>query len=162
MIAISLVIQVQLQERVRMLKLFGFRITPFFFFILSMECLALLVCVYLGMLLYKGTPTYVAPESIDSIIYSGMVLLLLISTLTPGFFSQVKVINHIKKTFNEKITGILAASFTMLVIVFSNIENLDAKTIFAAAILSACVGLSITQVGLFGKYWRFLIRSGVN
>ena len=127
-----------------------------------MECLALLVCVYLGILLYKGTPTYVAPNSIDNIIYSGIVLLLLISTLTPGFFAQVKVINHIKKTFNEKITGISAALFTMTVIVFSNAENLDAKMVFAAALLSACVGLSVAQVGLFGKYWRFLIRSGVN
>ncbi len=145
-----------------MLKLFGFRITPFFLFILSMESLALLICVYLGILLYKGMPTYVSPESIDNIIYSGIVLLLLISTLTPGFFSQVKVLIHIKKTFNEKITGISAASFTMIIIVFSNAENLNAKTIFAAAILSACVGLSVTQVGLFGKYWRFLIRSGVN
>ncbi len=127
-----------------------------------MECLSLLVCAYLGILLYSGTPTLVSPETIDSIIYSGIVLLLLISLLTPGFFSQVNVINHIKKTFNEKITGVLAALFTMTMIVFSNAGNLDGKTVFAAAILSACVGLSITQVGLFGKYWRFLIRSGVN
>lgn len=145
-----------------MIKLFGFRITPFFLFILSMECLSLLVCVFLGVLLYRGTPTFVSPETIDSIIYSGIVLLLLISLLTPSFFSQVNVINHIKKTFNEKIVGFLAAFFTMSVIVFSNSENLDAKTVFAAAILSACVGLGVTQVGLFGKYWRFLIRSGVN
>lgn len=145
-----------------MIKLFGFRITPFFLFIMSMECLSLLVCFYLGILLYRGTPTFVSPETIDSILYSGIVLLLLISLLTPGFFSQVNVINHIKKTFNEKIIGFLAALFTMTVIVFSNAEKLDAKTIFAAAILSACVGLCVTQVGLFGKYWRFLIRSGVN
>lgn len=58
--------------------------------------------------------------------------------------------------------GVLAALFTMSVIVFSNTGILDEKTVFAAAILSACVGLSVTQVGLFGKYWRFLIRSGVN
>lgn len=145
-----------------MIKLFGFRITPFFLFILSMECLSLLVCVYLGVLLYRGTPTFVSSDTIDSIIYSGIVLLLLISLLTPGFFSEANVINHIKKTFNEKIMGFLAALFTMTVIVLSNSENLDAKTVFAAAILSACVGLSVTQVGLFGKYWRFLIRSGVN
>lgn len=129
---------------------------------MGMECLSLLVCVYLGILLYRGAPTFVSPETLDSILYSGIVLLLLISLLTPGFFSQVNVINHIKKTFNEKIIGFLAALFTMSVIVFSNTENLDAKTIFAAAILSACAGLSVTQVGLFGKYWRFLIRSGVN
>jgi len=145
-----------------MIKLFGFRITPFFLFILSMECLSLLVCVYLGALLYRGTPTFVSSDSIDSIIYSGAVLLLLISLLTPGFFSQVNVINHIKKKSNEKITGVLAAFVMMAVIVFSNTGNLDSKTVFAAAILSACVGLSVTQVGLLGKYWRFLIRSGVN
>ncbi|MFT5395993.1 MAG: hypothetical protein ACI85N_001182 [Gammaproteobacteria bacterium] len=127
-----------------------------------MECLSLLVCVYLGVLLYRGTPTFVSSETVDSIIYSGIVLLLLISLLTPGFFTHVNVINHIKKTFNEKIMGVLAALFTMSVIVFSNTGNLDEKTVFAAAILSACVGLSVTQVGLFGKYWRFLIRSGVN
>tara|TARA_R110002072_G_scaffold3149_6_gene23498 strand:- start:29455 stop:29892 length:438 start_codon:yes stop_codon:yes gene_type:complete len=145
-----------------MLKLFGFRITPFFLFILSMECLALLACIYLGVLLYSGTPTYIPSESIDGIIYSGVVLLLLISFITPGFLSQTKVINHIQKTFNEKIGGVVAAVFTMLLIVFSNSENLEGRTIFAAAILSACVGLSVTQMGLFGKYWRFLIRSGVN
>jgi len=127
-----------------------------------MECLSLLVCVYLGALLYRGTPTFVSSDSIDSIIYSGAVLLLLISLLTPGFFSQVNVINHIKKKSNEKITGVLAAFVMMAVIVFSNTGNLDSKTVFAAAILSACVGLSVTQVGLLGKYWRFLIRSGVN
>jgi len=127
-----------------------------------MECLSLLVCVYLGILLYRGTPAVVSPAPVDSIIYSGIALLLLISLLTPGFFSQVNVINHIKKTFNEKMTGVLAALFTMTMIVFSNAGNLDGKTVFAAAILSACVGLSVTQVGLFSKYWRFLIRSGVN
>ena len=72
------------------------------------------------------------------------------------------MINHIKKKYNEKITGVLAAFVMMAVIVFSNTGNLDSKTVFAAAILSACVGLSVTQVGLLGKYWRFLIRSGVN
>lgn len=145
-----------------MLKLFGFRITPFFLFILSIECLSLLFCAYLGILLYQGPSAKISSESIDSIIYSGTFLLFLIATLTPGFISQVKVINHIKKTFNEKITGVFAALLTMMIIVFANVENLDAKTIFAASLLSACVGLSITQVGLFGKYWRFLIRSGVN
>jgi hypothetical protein len=145
-----------------MLKLFGFRITPFFLFILSMECLFLLVCVYLGALLYKGTPIYVSHESIDSTIYSGLFLLTLILILTPGFSSQIKVINYIKKTFNEKIPGILVALITMFILVFANIDNLDAKTLFAVAILSACVGLSITQIGMFRKYWRFLIRSGVN
>ena len=145
-----------------MLKLFGFRITPFFLFILSMECLSLLICIYLGALLYKGTGAYVAYDSIDSIIYSGMLLLIVISILTPSFFSQVKVINHIKKTINEKATGVFAALLTMSLIIFANTDSLDAKTVFATALLSACVGLSITQVGLFGKYWRFLIRSGVN
>jgi len=145
-----------------MLKLFGFRITPFFLFVLSMECLSLLICIYLGTLLYKGTASYVAYDSIDSIIYSGILLLIVISILTPSFFSQVKVINHIKKTINEKITGVLAALLTMTVIIFANTDSLDTKTVFAAALLSACVGLSITQVGLIGKYWRFLIRSGVN
>jgi hypothetical protein len=145
-----------------MVKLFGFRITPFFFFILGLECLALLISVYLGVLLYKGTPAYVSLEAIDHTIYTGLFLIILISILTPGFFSQVKVINKIKKSINEKIAGLLGAVLTMLLIVIASNSNLDSKTLFTAAILSACVGLSVNKVGMLSKYWRFLVRSGVN
>jgi len=147
---------------VRMFKLFGFRITPFFFFILSVECLSLLVCIYLGIILHNGTATYVSSGSTNILIYFGIFLSIFLFTLTPGILSEVKVMNHIKKTFNDKITGVIAALLTMLLIVFSNADNLEAKTIFAAALLSACVGLTITKVGLLGKYWRSLIYFDVN
>ena len=145
-----------------MLKLFGLRITPFFFFILAMECTALLTSLYLGVLLFKGTTGYVSYASMDSILYSATFLLMVITLITPGFFSQVTVISHLKKTLKDKSLGIISASIAMTVIVFANLGNLDTKTLFAAAVLSGCIGLSTTQVELFGRYWRFLVRSGVN
>ena len=145
-----------------MFKLFGFRITPFFFFILSMECLALLISVYLGILLYKGTPPHVSLEAIDNTIYMGVLLIFLISILTPGFFFQVKVINKIKKSINEKLAGILMAFITMSVIVSSSHSSLDAKTLFIASILCTCIGLSVNKMATLSKYWRFLVRTGIN
>lgn len=145
-----------------MLKLFGFRITPFFLFILAMECMALVTSLYLGILLYKSESSPVAYESYNSIFYTALFLLVLISILTPGFFSQISVVSHIKKTFEHKVVGIVAASLTMLLYVLANIDNLNSKTLFIAAILSSCIGMCASQIGLLGKYWRFLIRSGVN
>ena len=151
-----------LQERYRMVKLFRFRISPFFLFIIGLECLALLLSVYLGILLYKGTPTSVPLESIDRTIYTGLFLIILISILSPGFFSQVKIINKVNKSINESIMGLVVSLITMSVIVFTSNSSLDSKTLFTAAILSACVGLSVNKVSMLSKYWRFLVRSGVN
>ena len=145
-----------------MVKLFGFRITPFFLFILGLECLALLVSIYLGLLLYKGTTTIIPLESIDHSIYSGLLLIILISILTPGFFYQTRVINKVRKSISETATGFIGALVTMVVILFTSSSALDSKTLFIAALLSACVGLAINQAGLFSKYWRFLVRTGVN
>jgi hypothetical protein len=145
-----------------MVKLFGFRITPFFLFILSLECLALLVSIYLGILLYKDTTSYVSPELVDHSIYSGLLLIILISVLTPGFFYQTRVINKVKKSISEKTPGFIGALITMTVILFTSSTGLDSKTLFITALLSACVGLVINQAGLFSRYWRFLVRNGVN
>lgn len=145
-----------------MVKLFGLRITPFFLFILGLECLALLVSIYMGILLYQESTMSVSLEMIDRSIYSGMFLIVLISILTPGFFYQTRVISKVRKSINGKIGGFIGALTTMLVILFTSNSGLDSKTLFTAALLSACVGLVINQAGLFSKYWRFLVRSGVN
>ena len=146
-----------------MVKLFGFRITPFFLFILGLECLALLVSVYIGILLYQDTATTsVSIELIDRSFYSGVFLILLISILTPGFFYQTRVINYVKKSAKENVPGFIGALITVTVILFTNSSGLDSKTLFITALLSAFVGLLINQARLFSKYWRFMIRSGVN
>jgi hypothetical protein len=150
------------KERVSMVKLLGFRITPFFLFILGLECLALLVSFYLGTLLYRDTTTSVSIEFVDSSIYSGLFLIGLIAILTPGFFYQTKVINNVKKSIRDKAAGFIVALITMVAILFTCSSGLDSKTIFIAAILSACAGLVVNQAGLLRKYWRFLVRSGVN
>lgn len=92
----------------------------------------------------------------------GLFLVILLSILTPGFFSQVKAIDKIKKSVNEEIKGLLSALLTMSIIVFASTSNMDSKHLFAAAIVSACIGLSVNKAGVLSKYWRFLIRSGVN
>jgi hypothetical protein len=145
-----------------MVKLFGFRITPFFLFILGLECLTLLVSIYLGALLYEDTTTIIALESIDHSIYLGLLLVIFMSILTPGFFYQTRVINKVRKSISEKVTGFIVALITMMVILFASSSALDSKTLFIAALSSACVGLAISQTGLFSRYWRFLVRSGMN
>lgn len=127
-----------------------------------MECIALFASLYLGTLLYRGESSSILMGTFDTVIFSAVFLLILISVLTPGFFSQIKVISYMKQTFDQKAAGIIAATITMTLIVISNSGSLDARSVFVAAILSACIGISVTQVSLFSKYWRFLIRSGVN
>lgn len=145
-----------------MVKLFGFRITPFFLFILGLECLALLLSLYLGIMLYRETHSIVIAEPLDQQINSGVFLLILVSLLTPGFFSQTKIINEAKKTVNEFTVGIATALLTMLVVMFACYSSLGTKTLFLAALLSACIGLSVTKLRTLGKYWRFLVRPDVN
>lgn len=145
-----------------MVKLLGFRITPFFLFILGLECLALLLSVYLGVLLYEGVPVSVSFDSIDHTIYTSVFLVILIGILTPGFFSQTKVINNIKKSVHELLPGLLVSIAVMSFIVLTNHTSLDSKMLFLAAILSACIGLIINKLNMLGKYWRFLVRTGVN
>ncbi len=147
-----------------MVKLFGFRITPFFLFILGLELLALLVSLYMGILLYKKSTvtTFVSIELIDHTLYSGLFLIVLLSILTPGFLYQTKVINKVKKSIDGKITALIGALITMAIFLLTNNSVLDSKTLYMSALLSACVGLIISQAGLFTKYWRFLVRSGVN
>ena len=145
-----------------MVKLFGFRITPFFLFILGMECLALLVCFYMGTLLYKDAGSGISIELMDTSVYSGLFLIILISILTPGFFYQAKVINYVKKSIVEKMVGFIGALITMMVIIFTSSSGWDPKALFITALISAGVGLAINRVGLLGKYWRFLVRNGVN
>ena len=132
-----------------MVKLFGFRITPFFLFILGLECLALLVSVYLGTLLYKDRTAPISLEIIDNSIYSGLFLVILMSILTPVFFYQTRVINKIKKSLSEKTTGFIGALITMMLIMFTSSSGWDSKTLFIAALLSSCVGLAISQAGTF-------------
>jgi hypothetical protein len=145
-----------------MVKILGFRITPFFLFIIGLECLALLVSVYLGLMLYQDEPVTVTLELMDRSIYSGLFLVFLLSILTPGFIYQTKVISHIKKSLNEKVYGLVGAILTMTIILYTNASQVDSKTLFIASLLSAFVGLVISQTSLLNKYWRFMIRSGVN
>ncbi len=146
-----------------MVKLFGFRITPFFLFIIGLECLAILISIYIGLILYQDTAsTTLSIESLDDSMFSGIFLVILLSILTPGFFYQTKVISHIKRTINEKTIGLIGAIITMTVILLTNNSGLDSKTLFISSLLSAFVGLLISQASVLSKYWRFIIRSGVN
>ncbi|MBL1140675.1 MAG: hypothetical protein D8M62_01435 [Proteobacteria bacterium] len=101
-------------------------------------------------------------ELMDRTFYSGLFLIVLLSILTPGFFYQTRVINHVKKSINEKALGVLGALITMMLILYTHTSGVDSKILFVAALLSAFVGLIISQASLLSKYWRFLIRSGVN
>ena len=146
-----------------MVKLFGLRITPFFLLILSLQSLALLLSLYIGMLLYQDALSIeVTNEFIERSFYSGLMLVVLLSVLTPGFFYQAKVISYMKKTIHDKTPSVAIAMVTMLLILFVNGSNLDARILFIAALISACVGMVIGQFGLLGKYWRFLVHSGMN
>ena len=145
-----------------MFKLFGFRITPLFLFILGLECLALLISLYLGILLYNGASINISNDTFNHVSHTGVVLFVLIMILTPGFFSQLKIIHHLKKSFNELMPGIAASILSMLMIVTANHSNMDSRLFFLAAILSASIGLIINKLSLTGKYWRFLVRKDVN
>ena len=146
-----------------MVKLFGLRITPFFLLILSLQSLALLLSLYIGMLLYQDALSIeVTNEFIERSFYSGLMLVVLLSVLTPGFFYQAKVISYMKKTIHDKTPSFAIAMATMLLILSVNGSNLDARILFIAALISACVGMLIGQFGLLGKYWRFLVHSGMN
>lgn len=68
----------------------------------------------------------------------------------------------VKNSINEKIIGLIGALVTMLIIVMTRSSGLEPKILFMGALFSACVGLMIIHAGLLTKYWRFLIRSGVN
>lgn len=58
-----------------MLKLFGLRLTPYFLFILGLECLSLLLCVHLGILLNEGVPDFMSYVPIHNLTYLGLLLL---------------------------------------------------------------------------------------
>ncbi|MEM6998875.1 MAG: hypothetical protein AAF419_03435 [Pseudomonadota bacterium] len=146
-----------------MVKLFGFRITPFFLFIIGLEFLALIVSVYMGILLYNDSITISLSDNfIDRSFYTGVFLIILLSILTPGFFYQTKVINYAKKAMYEKAPGFIFAFISMVIILFTNNAGFNPKTLFIAALLSAFIGLVVNQMRLFSKYWRFMIRSGIN
>jgi hypothetical protein len=51
---------------------------------------------------------------------------------------------------------------TMLVLLFTSNLTLDLKSLYIAALLSACAGLIISQARILKQYWRFLVRAGVN
>ena len=146
-----------------MVKLFGFRITPFFLFIIGLEVLAFIVSIYMGILLYKDTITMsLSHDLIDRSFYSGLFLIILLSILTPGFFYQTKVINYVKKAMYEKAPGFIFAFLSMIINLFTNNAGFTPKTLFIAALLSAFIGLVVNQLRLLSKYWRFMIRSGIN
>lgn len=150
-----------------MVKIFGLRITPFFLLILSLQSLALIVSLYIGILLYQDAFAIEASSELltefdQRSVYSGLFLLILLSVLTPGFFHQTKVINYLKKTMHEKTPTLFISVITMATILFINGINLDARVLFIAALISACVGMIVGQLGLLSKYWRFLVRSGMN
>ncbi len=145
-----------------MVKLFGFRISPFFLFILGLECLALLVSIYIGTLLYQGKTVSVSFEMMDRSFYSGVFLILLLSILTPGFFYQARVINNVKKSISGRINGLIGALITMFILLSTSNLTHDPKSLYLAALLSACAGIIISQTGFLKRYWRFLVRAGVN
>lgn len=146
-----------------MVKIFGFRITPCFLFILSLQSLALLISLYIGILLYQDTVLMnESTEVVERSIYSCLFLIMLLSILTPAFFQQTKVINYLKKTIHDKTSSFVIAVVMMLLIFFVNGSYLDVRMFFVAALMSSCIGVLAGQLGLFGKYWRCLIRSGMN
>ena len=146
-----------------MVKIFGFRITPFFLLILGLQSLALLISLYVGILLYQDTVLINASADIvERSVYSGLFLIVLLSILTPAFFHQTKVINYVKKTIHDKTSSFAIAVIIMLLILFVNGSNLDVRMFFVAALMSACIGMLAGQFGLLGKYWRCLVRSGMN
>ena len=146
-----------------MIKLFGLRITPFFLLIIALQSLALLVATYIGLLMYQNTSSTLASTEITQQSYHlGILLIITISTLAPAFVYQTKVINYLKKTLHEKSFVFFVAVITMFVITLSQGTNLNVRTLFVAALISACVGLVVGQFNLLSKYWRFLVRSGMN
>jgi hypothetical protein len=116
----------------------------------------------MGLLLYKGAFTQLAYVSIDNMVYAGFLLLILLPITSPRFFSLARIRNGIKKILNEKLAGLVTASIIMSVFVFVNMANLDTKTIFVAALLSACAGFCITQAGVLSKFWRLRVRPNMN
>lgn len=146
-----------------MVKIFGFRMTPFFLLILGLQSLALLFSLYVGILLYQDSVLINEPaEIVERSVYSSLFLVMLLSILTPAFFYQTKVISYVKKTIRDKTSSFATAVITMLLIFFVNGSNLDARMFFVAALMSGCIGMLVEQFGLLGKYWRCLIRSGMN
>ena len=145
-----------------MIKLFGIRISPFFLIILGLECLTLLLSVYIGILLYHNNPEFVSTETVDRTVPMGLFLFLMLGILTPGFFSQLKIIHNLKKPVSDMVFGLGVGLLTMIAIIFSNYSNLNSRTVFIAVLLSASIGLISAKVTALGKYWRFLVRSGVN
>lgn len=146
-----------------MVKIFGFRITPCFLFILGLQSLALLISLYIGILLYQDTILMNgSTEVVERSVYSCLFLIMLLSILTPAFFQQTKVINYLKKTIHDKTSSFVIAVVMMLLIFFVNGSYLDVRMFFVAALMSSCIGVLAGQLGLFGKYWRCLIRSGMN
>ncbi|MCG8377873.1 MAG: hypothetical protein MI865_00190 [Proteobacteria bacterium] len=145
-----------------MIKIFGFRFTPFFLFILSLECLALLVSIYLGILLYKGEVFSVSDALVDRTFTIAIFLVVLLMILMPVFNIQLEIIHKVKKSVYEYLPGVVVSLSIMSLIVLSNLEKLDAKMLFLSAVLSACAGSIINNFGLIGRYWRLLVRAGVN
>ena len=146
-----------------MVKIFGLRITPFFLLIIGLQSLALLVSLYIGILLHRDTVLIgVSDEIIQHSLYSGLLLVLLLSVIAPGFFYQTRVISYIKKTLNEKTATFVIALVTMFSVWLINGSSMDARMLFITALISACVGMIGGQFKLLSKYWRFLIRSGMN
>ena len=145
-----------------MFKLFSFRMTPFFLGILALECMALLISIYLGVLLYQGAAINISTETFAYSNKTNIVLFMLIFILAPGFFSQLKIIHYLKKSFDELMPGLIVAVLSMALIVTSMNNNLDARLLFLAAVLSVSLGILTNKLSLLNKYWRLLIRKGVN
>ena len=160
-IAMSLFIYVK--EKSVMIKIFGLRITPFFLLILGLQSLALLLCLYIGIMLYQNANSIsINSEIFQHSAYSGLLLIFLLSVLTPGFFYQTKVIGQIKKSLHDRTQALITGAVTMLLILLLNGSNMDIRTLFVVALISASVGMLVGQFGLLRKSWRFLIHSGMN
>lgn len=146
-----------------MVKILGLRITPFFLIIIALQSLALLLSLYIGILLYQDTNSMgLSTEVIQRLVYSGLFLLLLLSILTPGFFYQTKVITYIKKTIHERTPTIAISIITMLFVLLINGPGMNARMFFISALMSASAGVIAGQFDLLTRYWRFLIRSGLD
>ena len=146
-----------------MVKIFGFRITPLFLLILGLECIAILLSLYIGVLLYSDkTSAVLSVESVNHTVSLGMFLFMMLAILTIGFFSQVKIINNMKRTANDMILGLGVALLTMVATIFSHIQQLDLTVVFIALLLSVSTGLIVVKLSALSKYWRFLVRTGVN
>ena len=140
------------------MKLFGFRITPFFLLILGLECLALLLSVCTGIFLYYNATQFVTTEMVEQTMHMGPVQFIMLLILSPVLFSRVRILYHLLKSIRNVIFGIAISLLTMGVVILTNYSGMNSETVFIAALLSAGIGLVAYKSGLYDKCCYFLFK----